>query len=53
MPTGLVKSNLIDKAAEFIKWLEKETDFGVWDDSVRAEVHQKLIAILISEDSNA
>lgn len=38
-----------DRIQEFIDWLEKETDFGVWDEDVRIEVHKKLIECIISD----
>ena len=40
---------VLEKAEEFIEWMIEMTDFGEWDRSIQAEVHRKLIAILISE----
>jgi len=40
---------MIDKIQEFIDWLEANTDFNEWDESVRVEVHKKLIEIMISD----
>ena len=40
---------LSDRIQEFIDWLESETDFGLWDDEVRTEVHKKLIEFMISD----
>ena len=39
---------LSDQIQEFIDWLDKETDFSSWDQSVKDEVHKKLITCLIS-----
>jgi len=40
---------LSNKIQEFIDWLEKETDFGGWDESVKFEVHKKLIEVMTSD----
>lgn len=40
---------LSDKIAEFISWMELNTDFGSWDPKVKEEVHKKLITCMISD----
>ena len=40
---------LSDRIQEFIDWLEDNTDFGEWDNSVKTEVHKKLIEFMISD----
>lgn len=40
---------LSDRIQEFIDWLEQNTDFGVWEDEVRMEVHKKLIEFMIPD----
>jgi hypothetical protein len=34
------------RAATFLIWLETETDFGGWDESVKADVNKELMACL-------
>lgn len=40
---------LSDRIQEFIDWLEANTDFGDWDQSVKDEVQRKLIVFMISD----
>lgn len=40
---------LSDRIQEFIDWLEANTDFSTWDESVKAEVHKMLIVFMISD----
>jgi hypothetical protein len=40
---------LSDRIQEFIDWLEANTDFGEWDQSVKTEVHKQLIVFMISD----
>ena len=40
---------LSDRIQEFIDWLEENTDFGDWKQSVKTEVHKKLIVCMISD----
>lgn len=38
---------LSDRIQEFMDWLEEMTDFGDWDQSLKTEVHKKLIECMI------
>lgn len=40
---------LSDKIEEFIKWMEDETDFCMWDLKVKRAVQLKLIEIMTKE----
>lgn len=40
---------LSDRIQEFIDWLERETEFGEWDQSIRTAVHRALIVFMISD----
>jgi hypothetical protein len=42
---------LSDRIQEFIDWLENNTDFSNWDQSVKTEVHKQLIVFMISDKS--
>ena len=41
---------LSDRIQEFIDWLEMNTDFSTWDQSVKDEVHRQLIVFMISDE---
>lgn len=41
---------LSDRMQEFIDWLNEMTDFGEWDESIKTEVHKKLITFMISDE---
>lgn len=43
------KKLLSDQIQEFIDWLEEMTEFGDWDEKIRADVHKKLIEVLTSK----
>jgi hypothetical protein len=46
-PNGFVEKDVLGlRAATFLVWLEEETDFGTWDESVKAEVNEELMACL-------
>lgn len=40
---------LSDRIQEFIDWLEDNTDFGQWDNTLKTDVHKKLIEFMISD----
>ena len=40
---------LSDRIQEFIDWLENNTDFGQWDNTLKTDVHKKLIEFMISD----
>jgi hypothetical protein len=42
---------LSDRIQEFIDWLQVNTDFGDWDQSVKELVHKQLIVFMISDES--
>jgi len=42
----MMEKLLSDKIQEFIDWLEENTDFGVWEDEIRKDVHKKLIEFM-------
>ncbi len=44
---------LSDRIQEFMDWLERETDVGQWHDTVKTEIHKKLIECMISDPNKA